>query len=90
MGRAARPMSQPYQMPGSDLHEALWQNQSGQCALCGKAMLTNRFDAPHARLWSKWRATLDHIQPRAKGGSDRLENLQLTHAQCNKVKGCKV
>lgn len=82
-------MSQPYQLPGSDLHQALWERQSGCCALCGKAMLKNRFDAPHARLWSKWRATIDHIQPRARGGSDEFENLQLAHAQCNKVKGCR-
>ena len=50
-------------------------------------MMQNRFEAEHARIWSKQRATLDHIVPRSKGGADTLENLQLAHAHCNKVKG---
>jgi len=52
-------------------------------------MLRNRFDAPHARIWSKHRATFDHIMPRSKGGADTAENLQLVHARCNKIKGNK-
>jgi len=50
-------------------------------------MMRNRFEAPHARVWAKQRATLDHIIPRSKGGSDAAENLQLAHARCNKIKG---
>jgi len=52
-------------------------------------MLRNRFDAPHARIWAKHRATFDHIMPRSKGGADTAENLQLVHARCNKIKGNK-
>ncbi|MBR9834336.1 MAG: HNH endonuclease [Alphaproteobacteria bacterium] len=50
-------------------------------------MLKNRFDAPHARIWARQRATLDHIRPKSKGGSDAEDNLQLAHARCNKLKG---
>jgi 5-methylcytosine-specific restriction endonuclease McrA len=50
-------------------------------------MLRNRFAAPHARIWAKQRATIDHIKPRSKGGVDRPDNLQLAHARCNKIKG---
>lgn len=32
---------------------------------------------------------LDHIQPRASGGLDSLENLQLSHARCNLVANSK-
>lgn len=32
-------------------------------------------------------ATLDHIQPRSKGGTDALENLVLSCRLCNKRKG---
>lgn len=31
--------------------------------------------------------TIDHIQPKCKGGSDKLENLRLAHEQCNRLRG---
>ena len=80
-------MSQPYRAFESELFVALWTAQSGVCALCDKPMLRNRFEASHATIWAKQRATVDHIIPRSKGGSDAAENLQLAHARCNKIKG---
>ena len=50
-------------------------------------MYRNRFEATHAKVWAKYRATIDHIIPRSKGGGDEIENLQLAHARCNKIKG---
>lgn len=54
-----------------DLHAA----QDGQCGICGQVI--NDLGPTH----------VDHIIPRAKGGSDRLTNLQLAHARCNMAKG---
>ncbi|MEO1303442.1 MAG: HNH endonuclease [Pseudomonadota bacterium] len=68
----------------------MWKAQAGRCALCGEPMLQNRFEAAHARIWAKRRATIDHIVPISKGGADQLENLQLAHANCNKIKGNRV
>ena len=82
-------MSQPYLTPGSDDFNTLWTAQSGLCALCEKPMLRNRFEAPHSRIWANHRATFDHIIPSSKGGPDTLDNLQLAHARCNKIKGNK-
>jgi len=31
--------------------------------------------------------TIDHIIPICRGGSNKVENLQLAHAQCNTMKG---
>jgi len=83
-------VSQPFQTPATDLFVELWKAQSGLCTLCDKPMLRSRFEAPHARVWAKQRATFDHIIPRSKGGPDTHDNLQLAHARCNKIKGNKV
>ncbi len=34
-------------------------------------------------------ATLEHIKPRSKGGTDAEENLSISHGACNKKKGNK-
>lgn len=36
---------------------------------------------------SDWAATIDHVFPRCKGGSNEDENLQIAHWKCNKEKG---
>jgi 5-methylcytosine-specific restriction endonuclease McrA len=82
-------VSQPFQTSKNPAFQRLWEDQLGQCALCQKPMLRNRFEAPHARIWQKLRATVDHIMPKSKGGSDAAQNLQLAHAHSNKIKGNK-
>jgi 5-methylcytosine-specific restriction endonuclease McrA len=36
------------------------------------------------------RATIEHIRPRAHGGTDELANLALACARCNHQKGCRL
>ena len=33
--------------------------------------------------------TVDHVVPKARGGTDHIENLQLLCGACNSVKGTK-
>lgn len=80
-------MSQSFIPPSTDLFRSLWQAQAGCCALCGRPMPESRFRTAHATIWKRERPTFDHIIPRAAGGPDRPENLQLAHARCNKKKG---
>lgn len=54
--------------------KALWDRQGGRCAYTG-ATLTPGMDA-----------SLDHIQPRSKGGTHDLVNLQWVLKQVNRVK----
>ena len=52
----------------------LYGEQSGCCAGCGELFRANNLE-------------VDHIIPRAKGGTDHLDNLQLLCGYCNRVKG---
>lgn len=55
------------------------------CAICGRAV---DFDKVFPDPWSP---TIDHIIPISKGGDPAaLENLQLAHLQCNRIKASKV
>ena len=55
------------------------------CGICGRPVdFDKKFPDP-------WSATIDHIIPVAKGGAPAsLENLQLAHLQCNRIKSNKL
>lgn len=54
------------------------------CALCGRPVdFDKKFPDP-------WSATVDHIIPIQKGGDPvNMDNLQLAHLQCNRIKATK-
>ena len=52
----------------------MWDSQNGLCALTGRPMDIAT-------------ATLDHIVPRARGGSNELDNLRWTTKPANHAKG---
>lgn len=54
------------------------------CGICGKPV-DKSLKYPHPMS-----PTVDHIIPCAKGGSDDLDNLQLAHRQCNRMKSDKM
>lgn len=35
-------------------------------------------------------ATLEHIVPLARGGTDEMDNLDISHEECNRKKGCRL
>ena len=53
----------------------LINNGGAVCGICGKP-ITDMKDC-----------TIDHIKPRAKGGTTTIENCQLAHRECNLKKG---
>ena len=55
------------------------------CGICGRPVnFDKKFPDPYS-------ATLDHIIPIQKGGDPAsLENLQLAHLQCNRLKSTKL
>lgn len=55
------------------------------CAIC------HRMIDLEAAAFSPLAVEVDHIVPRARGGAlYALENLQLTHSQCNRKKGVRM
>lgn len=57
----------------------LMRKQVGLCALCGVQMCLLAGDPTCA--------TLDHVVPRSRGGTDAITNLQLACSRCNQAKG---
>lgn len=55
----------------------------GKCLHCGARLVVGLDGAPVSR------ATIEHILPRAHGGTDALENLGLACARCNSEKGVR-
>jgi 5-methylcytosine-specific restriction endonuclease McrA len=53
-----------------------WEDQGGLCWLCEKPIRSRD-------------ATVDHVVPRAQGGTNARGNLVATHAKCNFAKGSK-
>jgi len=71
---------------GYEVREYLLEKWHHQCAYCGK---TTR-DTDTGRviyLMTKEPLQVEHIRPRAKGGTDRVSNLCLACEPCNKKKG---
>jgi 5-methylcytosine-specific restriction endonuclease McrA len=52
------------------------------CSICGERLDRSVRDSHHPMY-----ITFDHKNPRAKGGSDGLDNLRLAHRSCNELRG---
>ena len=61
----------------------LIEKHRGACHLCGEQVDLRNENGPRY-------ATVDHILPLSKGGTDALANLALAHASCNQRKGARV
>lgn len=67
----------------------LWRAQGGMCCHC-RSPVENP-DVAREKGWShRGRApSLEHVKPRSRGGSNRLENLLLAHEGCNQRRGTR-
>lgn len=60
---------------------ALAERDGTDCGICGEVV-----DLTLSRRASVFCASIDHVVPRAHGGTDDPTNLQLAHYWCNAVK----
>lgn len=62
---------------------AIYERDGWICGFCSESV------DPTIKNPKPWAATLDHIIPRSKGGSDDADNLRLAHRYCNNVRSNK-
>jgi 5-methylcytosine-specific restriction endonuclease McrA len=60
--------------PGNPQKNRLWREQGQECAYCKKKVRRKN-------------ATIDHIVPRARGGTNAVTNKVVTCRACNESKG---
>jgi hypothetical protein len=72
--KAARSYRKNYGLEWKPL-KAKFDKQTGRCAISGVQITIGR------------NAELDHIIPKAKGGTNTIENLQWVHSTVNRIKG---
>lgn len=64
--------------------ERIFGKTSGRCHICRGQLSFNNYGNPDAR--GAWE--VEHSVPRAKGGTDHLNNLYASCIPCNRSKGC--
>lgn len=57
-----------------------------KCQYCWCKCIIPTPDDPTS-VWAPNRATVDHVVPKSKGGSNRIDNLVTACARCNTAKG---
>lgn len=71
------PKNTPQQGVAQSKRKKVYDSENGICYLCGKKVRYTEM-------------TIDHVIPRSKGGSNKLENLKPTHKSCNFIKADKI
>lgn len=63
---------------------AIWSRDNYHCRYCGREVFTNAVESAPDK------ATLDHVIPRAAGGTNSQANLVTSCYACNQLKGCSL
>lgn len=69
----------------TDFRKALFEERNGKCYICNRDMVLKSNSTNKYRL-----ATVDHIVPLAKGGSNDKDNCIICCSLCNQLKGDKM
>ena len=64
-------------------------NNHKLCGICNEKILYGSHEREETQLNSQYAWNIDHIIPKSKGGTNRIDNLQAVHITCNQNKGNK-
>lgn len=78
-GRNTNPLYKPYRSTYESNRKKILATED-VCYICGK-FVDKKLKFPHPMS-----ATVDHVIPLSKGGSNDLDNLRLAHNICNRLK----
>ena len=67
------------------LRQALRKRDGDNCHYCGEPMIF-----PETAWRGSSLATIEHLTPRAKGGTDDMDNLVLAHLRCNQDRNAEL
>lgn len=82
--------------PSTHAHRIVWREIANafnmRCAICGCVVDSNDFwvGSDGLKRYGRKYPTVDHIIPLKHGGTDTLDNVQLTCKHCNSSKGAKI
>jgi len=65
-----------------EIVEKVHAKRGGYCHLCHKTTVRRAYGSTGRGAWE-----VDHLKPRSKGGTDHLNNLEVAHVECNRLKG---
>lgn len=63
--------------------DAIFERTDGRCHICRRGLKRGHYG--RLAVGTGWE--VEHSNPRAKGGTDRLSNLYAAHISCNRSKG---
>lgn len=85
----ARSLIPPPSIQSADVLESYTRRDGFMCHLCGHPVM-DPGDHRHGPLTvrtTRLCASLDHVTPRVRGGTDYPSNIRLSHQTCNKARG---
>lgn len=64
----------------------IFDRTDGKCHICGDRLAFRNYAKPNS-AWGAWE--VEHSNPKAKGGTNRRNNLYAAHITCNRSKGAR-